>query len=63
EFCAKCGSGTLEYGANAGDYIYIMHGTLDNPAALPPPPQQGEFRWSERESWTPQVPGTVHGNS
>ena len=28
EFCGECGSGILEYGANAGDNVYIFYGTL-----------------------------------
>ena len=39
-FCGVCGTGILEYGENAKDHRYIMTGTLDNPAALPP---KGEF--------------------
>ncbi|KAL8673967.1 MAG: hypothetical protein Q9168_001610 [Polycauliona sp. 1 TL-2023] len=41
EFCSKCGTGILEYGAAAAaDFRYVMTGTLDDPGALPP---KGEF--------------------
>ncbi|KAL8979911.1 MAG: hypothetical protein Q9205_004868 [Flavoplaca limonia] len=41
EFCSKCGTGILEYGAAAAnDFRYVMTGTLEDPASLPP---KGEF--------------------
>ncbi|KAL2444212.1 hypothetical protein ABEF95_015916 [Exophiala dermatitidis] len=57
EFCSECGSGLLEYGANAGDNIYIFYGTLDHPSDLPP---KGEFFCSKRDPWMPEVPGIFH---
>ncbi|OQV09053.1 hypothetical protein CLAIMM_13233 isoform 1 [Cladophialophora immunda] len=54
EFCKECGSGLLEYGANAGDFVYIFYGTLDHPTDLPP---KGEFFTSRRDPWMPEVPG------
>jgi len=57
EFCGRCGSGILEYGANAGDFVYVMHGTLDRPGELPP---KGEFFCKEREDWLPEIPGIFH---
>ncbi|KAL8770628.1 MAG: hypothetical protein Q9209_003696 [Squamulea sp. 1 TL-2023] len=58
EFCSKCGTGILEYGAAAAnDFRYIMTGTLDDPAALPP---KGEFFCQYREKWMPEVPGIFH---
>ncbi|KDQ62595.1 hypothetical protein JAAARDRAFT_121493 [Jaapia argillacea MUCL 33604] len=57
EFCETCGSGILEYGANAGDNTYIMYGTLDDPEALPP---KGEFFCKSRSTWMPEIPGVFH---
>jgi len=57
EFCSNCGSGILEYGANAGDFVYIMYGTLDKPMELPP---KGEFFCKYRDGWMPEVPGIFH---
>jgi len=57
EFCDTCGTGLLEYGANAGDFIYIFYGTLDNPEDLPP---KGEFFCKKRDSWMPEIPGIFH---
>ncbi|KAI4100648.1 MAG: hypothetical protein L6R37_005360 [Teloschistes peruensis] len=60
EFCSKCGSGILEYGAAAADdFRYVMTGTLDDPRALPP---KGEFFCINREKWMPEVPGIFHKN-
>ncbi|KAL8769915.1 MAG: hypothetical protein Q9203_001168 [Teloschistes exilis] len=60
EFCSKCGSGILEYGAAAADdFRYVMTGTLDDPGALPP---KGEFFCINREKWMPEVPGIFHKN-
>ena len=55
EFCSDCGSGILEYGANAKGKVYLMYGTLDDKKPFPP---RGEFFCSMREKWTPQVPDT-----
>ncbi|KAF7503889.1 hypothetical protein GJ744_003029 [Endocarpon pusillum] len=57
EFCGKCGSGLLEYGANAGDFIYIFYGTLNKPEELAP---KGEFFCKKRDSWMPEIPGIFH---
>jgi len=57
EFCGRCGSGILEYGANAGDFVYIMYGSLDRPGQLPP---KGEFFCKLREGWMPEIPGVFH---
>jgi hypothetical protein len=40
--------------ANAGDFVYIMYGTLDKPGELPP---KGEFFCKYRDEWMPEVPG------
>lgn len=58
EFCAKCGTGILEYGAGAtNSFRYVMTGTLDDPSALPP---KGEFFCIHREKWMPEIPGIFH---
>ena len=57
EFCPTCGSGILERGANAGDFTYVMYGTLDEPGQLPP---KGEFFCKKREDWMPEIPGVFH---
>lgn len=58
EFCAKCGTGILEFGAGAAnDFRYVMTGTLDDPSALPP---KGEFFCIHREKWMPEIPGIFH---
>lgn len=57
EFCSECGSGLLEYGANAGDFVYVFYGTLDKPTDLPP---KGEFFCSRRDNWMPEVPNLFH---
>jgi len=54
EFCGECGSGLLEFGANAGEFIYVFYGTLDHPTSLPP---KGEFFCSRRDGWMPEIPG------
>ncbi|KIW65630.1 hypothetical protein PV04_07872 [Phialophora macrospora] len=54
EFCKACGGPILEYGANAGDFVYVFYGSLDHPTALPP---KGEFFTSKRDPWMPEVPG------
>ncbi|KAI9786058.1 MAG: hypothetical protein M1816_008149 [Peltula sp. TS41687] len=57
EFCETCGSGILEYGANAGDFTYINYGTLDKPDQLPP---KGEFFCKVRAKWLPEIPDIFH---
>jgi len=59
EFCGECGSGILEYGANAGDNTYVFYGSLDEPDTLPP---KGEFFCKYRAQWMPEVPGLFHKN-
>ncbi|KAF7979115.1 hypothetical protein HWV62_43327 [Athelia sp. TMB] len=56
EFCGVCGSGLLEYGAHAGDSIFVVYGTMEDAAreALPP---KGEFFCKYRESWLGEVEG------
>ncbi|KAJ9615756.1 hypothetical protein H2200_001833 [Cladophialophora chaetospira] len=53
EFCKECGGPILEYGANAGDFVYVFYGSFDHPTTLPP---KGEFFTSKRDSWMPEVP-------
>ncbi|ETN45008.1 uncharacterized protein HMPREF1541_09884 [Cyphellophora europaea CBS 101466] len=55
EFCATCGSGLCEYGANAGANVYVFYGTLgkEGREALKP---KGEFFTKLREGWCPEVP-------
>ncbi|KAL1741580.1 Mss4-like protein [Schizophyllum fasciatum] len=57
EFCGACGSGILEYGASAGENVYLFYGSLDEPDALPP---KGEFFTKYRAGWMPEVPGIFH---
>ena len=57
EFCDECGSGIMEYGANAGDNTYIFYGSLDKPDSLPP---KGEFFCKYRAKWMPEIPGLFH---
>ncbi|KAI4229262.1 MAG: hypothetical protein L6R36_001010 [Xanthoria steineri] len=58
EFCSKCGTGILEYGAAAAnEFRYVMTGTLEDPGSLPP---KGEFFCLYREKWMPEVPGIFH---
>ncbi|KAH9839827.1 Mss4-like protein [Rhodofomes roseus] len=57
EFCGACGSGVLEYGAHAGENVYLFYGSLDEPDALPP---KGEFFCKERAQWLPEIPGLFH---
>lgn len=59
EFCSVCGSGILEYGANAGGNIYVVYGTLEDAARAAMPPK-GEFFCKEREGWLPAVEGVFH---
>ena len=58
EFCADCGSGILEFGANAGDNRYIFWGTLDEPYKDLDP--KGEFYCKYRAGWMPEIPGLFH---
>ncbi|KAI1182168.1 Mss4-like protein [Nemania serpens] len=61
EFCGVCGSGILEFGANAGDNIYIFYGTLDDEARCQVEPK-GEFFCKMRDPWMPEVEGLFHKN-
>ncbi|KAI5919800.1 Mss4-like protein [Camillea tinctor] len=56
EFCGVCGSGILEYGANAGDYIYVFYGTLEDHARGQVEPK-GEFFCRLRDPWMPEIEG------
>lgn len=56
EFCGACGSGILEYGAHAGENVYVFHGSLDEPDVIPP---KGEFFCKERAKWMPEIPGEL----
>ncbi|KAE9396299.1 hypothetical protein BT96DRAFT_966510 [Gymnopus androsaceus JB14] len=56
EFCGECGSGILEFGANAGDFIYVFYGTLDDHARGMVEPK-GEFFTKFRDPWMPEVEG------
>ncbi|OAX33776.1 hypothetical protein K503DRAFT_725425 [Rhizopogon vinicolor AM-OR11-026] len=55
DFCGTCGSGIIEYGGNAGDFIYVFYGSFDDPAQFRP---KGEFFTRYRAEWMPQVPDT-----
>jgi hypothetical protein len=57
DFCGTCGSGILEYGENAGDFIYVFYGSFDDPAQLRRGPK-GEFFTRYRAEWMPPVPNT-----
>ncbi|KIJ54670.1 hypothetical protein M422DRAFT_73571 [Sphaerobolus stellatus SS14] len=57
EFCDTCGGPILEYGEHAGDFIYVFHGTLDDPNALSP---KGEFFCKLRSNWMPEIPNVFH---
>jgi hypothetical protein len=54
-----CGSGILEYGANAGDNIYVFYGSLDEVGREELVPK-GEFFCKDREGWMPEIPGLFH---
>jgi hypothetical protein len=41
---------------NAGDFTYIMYGSLDEPEELPP---KGEFFCKSRDGWMPEIPGLL----
>jgi hypothetical protein len=41
--------------ANAGAFIYVFYGTMDNPEELPP---KGELFCKYTDEWMPEVPGT-----
>ncbi|KAI1635051.1 Mss4-like protein [Biscogniauxia mediterranea] len=56
EFCGVCGSGILEYGANAGDYVYVFYGTLEDHARGQVEPR-GEFFCRLRDPWMPEIEG------
>jgi hypothetical protein len=55
DFCGTCGSGILEYGENAGDFIYVFYGSFDDAVQLRP---KGEFFTKYRAEWMPPVPNT-----
>lgn len=59
EFCSVCGSGILEYGANAGDNLFIVYGTMEDTARQAMPPK-GEFFCKYKEEWVPEVEGVFH---
>ncbi|KAF3022081.1 hypothetical protein E8E14_013539 [Neopestalotiopsis sp. 37M] len=54
EFCGRCGGSLLEYGANAGDNIYVFYGTLEDHARGQVEPK-GEFFCKLRDPWMPEV--------
>ena len=58
EFCGACGSGVLEYGAHAGENVYLFYGSLDEPDALPP---KAEFFCKDRADWMPEIAGKLAG--
>lgn len=57
EFCAVCGGGIMEYGANAGEKTYVVYGSLDDPGEFPP---KGEFFCKVRQGWLPEFPDMFH---
>lgn len=61
EFCGECGSGLLEYGANAGNNVYVFWGSLDKGSEEEVPPK-GEFFCNDRAGWMPEIPGLFHKN-
>ncbi|KAI1083613.1 Mss4-like protein [Whalleya microplaca] len=56
EFCSTCGGSLLEYGANAGDNIYVFYGTLEDHARGQVEPK-GEFFCKLRDPWMPAIEG------
>ncbi|KAL7627296.1 hypothetical protein AAE478_001485 [Parahypoxylon ruwenzoriense] len=56
EFCGVCGGPLLEYGANAGDNIYVFYGTLEDHARGQVEPK-GEFFCRLRDPWMPEIQG------
>lgn len=56
EFCVYCGAGLCEYGANAGENVYVFYGTLDREGRERLRPK-GEFFTKYREAWVPEVEG------
>ncbi|KAI0014254.1 Mss4-like protein [Xylariaceae sp. FL0662B] len=56
EFCGTCGGSLLEYGANAGDNIYVFYGTLEDHARGQVEPK-GEFFCKLRDPWMPEIQG------
>ncbi|KAK7750518.1 hypothetical protein SLS62_007597 [Diatrype stigma] len=56
EFCGTCGGPLLEYGANAGDNIYVFYGTLEDHARGQVQPK-GEFFCKLRDPWMPEISG------
>ncbi|KAK5635327.1 hypothetical protein RRF57_011039 [Xylaria bambusicola] len=59
EFCGTCGGCLLEYGANAGDNIYVFYGTMDDHARAQVEPK-GEFFCKLRDPWMPEIGGLFH---
>ncbi|RYP93294.1 hypothetical protein DL770_000583 [Monosporascus sp. CRB-9-2] len=56
EFCGTCGGPLLEYGANAGDNIYVFYGTMEDHARAQVQPK-GEFFGKLRDPWMPEIQG------
>ncbi|KAI0888789.1 Mss4-like protein [Annulohypoxylon maeteangense] len=56
EFCDTCGGPLLEYGANAGDNIYIFYDTMEDHARGQVEPK-GEFFCRLRDPWMPEIEG------
>ncbi|OTA78791.1 hypothetical protein M434DRAFT_402187 [Hypoxylon sp. CO27-5] len=56
EFCGTCGGPLLEYGANAGDKIYVFYGTMEDHARGQVEPK-GEFFCKLRDPWMPEIEG------
>ncbi|KAI1801070.1 Mss4-like protein [Daldinia bambusicola] len=56
EFCDTCGGPLLEYGANAGDNIYVFYGTMEDHARGQVEPK-GEFFCKLRDPWMPSIEG------
>ncbi|RYP11818.1 hypothetical protein DL765_007584 [Monosporascus sp. GIB2] len=54
EFCGTCGGPLLEYGANAGDNIYVFYGTMEDHARAQVQPK-GEFFGKLRDPWMPEI--------
>ncbi|KAI1255472.1 hypothetical protein MGN70_003538 [Eutypa lata] len=56
EFCGTCGGPLLEYGAKAGENIYVFYGTMEDHARGQVQPK-GEFFCKLRDPWMPEVSG------
>ncbi|ORY64791.1 Mss4-like protein [Pseudomassariella vexata] len=59
EFCGTCGGSLLEYGANAGNFIYIFYGTMEDHTRGQLEPK-GEFFCMMRDPWMPEIQGLFH---